>query len=69
MASDNCQFRNPNRELNVYALSDELEQMLLTSLQQAQSSGTVMLTDTLNSSVDLRQARCSRIGIINTGIS
>ncbi|HHF0558427.1 TPA: flagellar biosynthesis protein FlhA [Vibrio antiquarius] len=30
-------------ELNVYALSDELEQMLLTSLQQAQSSGTVML--------------------------
>lgn len=30
-------------ELNVYALSDELEQMLLTSLQQAQSSGTVTL--------------------------
>ncbi|EKB7957277.1 flagellar biosynthesis protein FlhA [Vibrio parahaemolyticus] len=30
-------------ELNVYALSDELEQMLLTSLQQAQASGTVVL--------------------------
>ncbi|MQE15616.1 flagellar biosynthesis protein FlhA [Vibrio parahaemolyticus] len=30
-------------ELNVYALSDELEQMLLTSLQQAQASGTVIL--------------------------
>ncbi|HCE3286022.1 flagellar biosynthesis protein FlhA [Vibrio parahaemolyticus] len=30
-------------ELNVYALSDELEQMLLTSLQQAQASGTVAL--------------------------
>ncbi len=30
-------------ELNVYALSDELEQMLLTSLQQAQASGSVML--------------------------
>ncbi|MDF2152615.1 flagellar biosynthesis protein FlhA [Vibrio sp. CAU 1672] len=30
-------------ELNVYALSDELEQMLLTSLQQAQASGPVML--------------------------
>ncbi|TOE78058.1 flagellar biosynthesis protein FlhA [Vibrio parahaemolyticus] len=30
-------------ELNVYALSDELEQMLLTSLQQAQTSGTVVL--------------------------
>ncbi|HCH0718723.1 TPA: flagellar biosynthesis protein FlhA [Vibrio parahaemolyticus] len=30
-------------ELYVYALSDELEQMLLTSLQQAQASGTVVL--------------------------
>ncbi|BCN25728.1 flagellar biosynthesis protein FlhA [Vibrio alfacsensis] len=30
-------------ELNVYALSDELEQMLMTSLQQAQASGAVML--------------------------
>lgn len=30
-------------ELKVYALSDELEQMLLTSLQQAQASGAVML--------------------------
>ncbi|EGQ7822498.1 flagellar biosynthesis protein FlhA [Vibrio parahaemolyticus] len=30
-------------EINVYALSDELEQMLLTSLQQAQASGTVVL--------------------------
>ncbi|EMD1176493.1 flagellar biosynthesis protein FlhA [Vibrio harveyi] len=30
-------------ELNVYALSDELEQMLMTSLQQAQAAGTVML--------------------------
>ncbi|MDN3609461.1 flagellar biosynthesis protein FlhA [Vibrio ostreicida] len=30
-------------ELNVYALSDQLEQMLLTSLQQAQASGNVML--------------------------
>jgi flagellar biosynthesis protein FlhA len=30
-------------ELNVYALSDELEQMLMTSLQQAQSSGKIML--------------------------
>ncbi|EID7760267.1 TPA: flagellar biosynthesis protein FlhA [Vibrio parahaemolyticus] len=30
-------------ELNVYALSDELEQMILTSLQQAQASGTVVL--------------------------
>ncbi|MEZ8143223.1 flagellar biosynthesis protein FlhA [Enterovibrio norvegicus FF-33] len=30
-------------ELNVYALSDELEKMLLTSLQQAQASGPVML--------------------------
>lgn len=30
-------------ELNVYALSNELEQMLLSSLQQAQSSGPVML--------------------------
>ncbi|EGQ8144153.1 flagellar biosynthesis protein FlhA [Vibrio parahaemolyticus] len=30
-------------ELSVYALSDELEQMLLTSLQQAQASGTVVL--------------------------
>ncbi|EKB3552199.1 flagellar biosynthesis protein FlhA [Vibrio parahaemolyticus] len=30
-------------ELNVYALSDELEQMLLTSLQHAQASGTVVL--------------------------
>ncbi|EGR0747143.1 flagellar biosynthesis protein FlhA [Vibrio parahaemolyticus] len=30
-------------ELNVYALSDELEQMLLTSLQQAQASGAVVL--------------------------
>ncbi|CAE6951778.1 flagellar biosynthesis protein FlhA [Vibrio alginolyticus] len=30
-------------ELNVYALSDELEQMLMTSLQQAQASGKVML--------------------------
>ncbi|ELB2062041.1 flagellar biosynthesis protein FlhA [Vibrio parahaemolyticus] len=30
-------------ELNVYALSDELEQMLLTSLQQAQASGPVVL--------------------------
>ncbi|HCM0858685.1 flagellar biosynthesis protein FlhA [Vibrio parahaemolyticus] len=30
-------------ELNVYSLSDELEQMLLTSLQQAQASGTVVL--------------------------
>ncbi|HGS5635914.1 TPA: flagellar biosynthesis protein FlhA [Vibrio parahaemolyticus] len=30
-------------ELNVYTLSDELEQMLLTSLQQAQASGTVVL--------------------------
>ncbi|OLQ79142.1 flagellar biosynthesis protein FlhA [Photobacterium proteolyticum] len=31
------------KELNVYALSDELEQMLITSLQQAQASGPVML--------------------------
>ncbi|MFA0441084.1 flagellar biosynthesis protein FlhA [Vibrio sp. 10N.286.49.C2] len=31
------------KDLNVYALSDELEQMLMTSLQQAQASGTVML--------------------------
>ncbi|MBR9786763.1 MAG: flagellar biosynthesis protein FlhA [Vibrionaceae bacterium] len=30
-------------ELNVYALSDELEQMLMTSLQQAQASGKIML--------------------------
>ncbi|CAE6947417.1 flagellar biosynthesis protein FlhA [Vibrio sp. B1FLJ16] len=30
-------------ELNVYALSDDLEQMLMTSLQQAQASGKVML--------------------------
>ncbi|KIF50173.1 flagellar biosynthesis protein FlhA [Vibrio owensii 47666-1] len=30
-------------ELNVYALSDELEQMLMTSLQQAQAAGAVML--------------------------
>ncbi|EDP60361.1 flagellar biosynthesis protein FlhA [Vibrio sp. AND4] len=30
-------------ELNVYALSDELEQMLMTSLQQAQTAGAVML--------------------------
>lgn len=30
-------------ELKVYTLSDELEQMLLTSLQQAQASGNVML--------------------------
>ncbi|HGY9584029.1 flagellar biosynthesis protein FlhA [Vibrio harveyi] len=30
-------------ELNVYALSDELEKMLMTSLQQAQAAGTVML--------------------------
>lgn len=30
-------------ELNVYSLSDELEQMLMTSLQQAQAAGTVML--------------------------
>ncbi|HDM8130944.1 TPA: flagellar biosynthesis protein FlhA [Vibrio harveyi] len=30
-------------ELNVYALSDELEQMLMTSLQQAQAAGTIML--------------------------
>lgn len=30
-------------ELKVYALSDELEQMLLTSLHQAQASGAVML--------------------------
>ncbi|KLN66211.1 flagellar biosynthesis protein FlhA [Vibrio sp. VPAP30] len=33
----------PKTELKVYALSDELEQMLLTSMQQAQSSGTIML--------------------------
>ncbi|WP_318503218.1 flagellar biosynthesis protein FlhA [Photobacterium leiognathi] len=31
------------KDLNVYALSDELEQILLTSLQQAQASGNVML--------------------------
>ena len=31
------------KELNVYALSDELEQMLMTSLQQAQASGPVIL--------------------------
>lgn len=30
-------------EISVYALSDELEQMLLTSLQQAQANGPVML--------------------------
>ena len=30
-------------ELNVYALSDELEQMLMSSLQQAQAAGPVML--------------------------
>lgn len=30
-------------EISVYALSDELEQMLMTSLQQAQASGAVML--------------------------
>ncbi|AUI88570.1 flagellar biosynthesis protein FlhA [Vibrio azureus] len=30
-------------ELSVYALSDELEQMLLASLQQAQATGNVML--------------------------
>ncbi|MGP8305848.1 flagellar biosynthesis protein FlhA [Vibrio sp. YIC-376] len=30
-------------ELNVYALSDELERMLMASLQQAQSSGKIML--------------------------
>lgn len=31
------------RELSVYTLSDNLEQMLMTSLQQAQSGGPVML--------------------------
>lgn len=31
------------KELSVYALSDQLEQMLMTSLQQAQASGPVML--------------------------
>ncbi|MCY9854600.1 flagellar biosynthesis protein FlhA [Vibrio mediterranei] len=31
------------KELSVYALSDELEQMLMTSLQQAQANGSVML--------------------------
>ncbi|MCZ4373452.1 flagellar biosynthesis protein FlhA [Vibrio diazotrophicus] len=31
------------QEIKVYALSDELEQMLMTSLQQAQARGTVML--------------------------
>ncbi|MBU2895543.1 flagellar biosynthesis protein FlhA [Vibrio hepatarius] len=32
-----------NNELKVYALSDELEQMLITSLQQAQANGSISL--------------------------